>query len=53
LIDEGRIPEAYLIPLADGAFLYRPVWGRVEFLSNEGRVTGLRFYDRFVAERLD
>ena len=54
LIDVGRNPEASLIPLSDGGFLYRPVWARVRFLSDdEGRVTGLRFYDQFVAQRIE
>lgn len=54
LYDVGREPEAGLIPLADGTFLYRPVWARIRFLSDgDGRVTGLRFYDRFVAERAE
>jgi D-alanyl-D-alanine carboxypeptidase len=54
LFDVGRTPEAGLIPIADGGFLYRPVWARVRFLADaEGRVTALRFYDRFVAERVE
>jgi D-alanyl-D-alanine carboxypeptidase len=52
LIDVGREPEAALIPLADGGFLYRPVWARVRFTKNaQGSVTGLTFYDRFSAEK--
>lgn len=54
LFDVGRRPEAGLIPLADGGFLYRPVWAHVRFLANDdGRVTALRFYDRFVAQRVE
>jgi D-alanyl-D-alanine carboxypeptidase len=54
LFDVGRKPEAGLIPLAAGGFLYRPVWARVRFLADEdGRVGALRFYDRFVAQRVE
>ncbi len=50
LFDLSRKPAAALIPLADGGFLYRPVWAAVRFLRDDtGRVTGLTFYDRFVA----
>ena len=53
LLDTGRTPEAALIPLADGEFLYRPTWARVRFLTREpGVVEGLRFDGRFVAERM-
>jgi hypothetical protein len=39
--------------LADGGSLYRPVWARVRFVTDEqGRVTELRFYDRFVATKV-
>jgi hypothetical protein len=52
LLDVGREPEAALIPLAEGGFLYRPVWAKVRFTSDEqGRVTGLTFYDRFTAKK--
>jgi hypothetical protein len=54
LFDAGRRPEAGLIPITDGGFLYRPVWARVRFLADEdGSVTALRFYDRFVAQRVE
>ena len=53
LVDVGRDPEAALIPLADGGFLYRPVWAKVRFTTDEqGSVTGLTFYDRFTAKRV-
>jgi CubicO group peptidase (beta-lactamase class C family) len=53
LFDVSRDPEASLIPLADGGFLYRPVWARVAFLTgDDGNVAALRFYDQFVAQRL-
>jgi hypothetical protein len=52
LLDESRDPAGALIPLADGGFLYRPVWARIAFLRDaEGKVTGLTFYDRFEANR--
>lgn len=54
LFDVGRRPEAGLIPISDGGFLYRPVWARVRFLADaEGQITGLRFYDRFVAQKVE
>ncbi len=50
LFDLSREPAAALIPLAGGGFLYRPVWAEVRFVWDDaGRVTGLSFYDRFVA----
>jgi hypothetical protein len=53
LIDVGRRPEASLIPLLDGGFLYRPVWARVRFEhAEDGTVSALRFYDRFVARKI-
>ncbi len=52
LIDVGREPEAALIPLGDGGFLYRPVWAVVRFIAGEqGTITGLTFYDRFTASK--
>ncbi len=52
LIDVGREPEAALIPLDDGSFLYRPVWAVVRFIADErSTITGLTFYDRFTAEK--
>jgi len=52
LIDVGREPEAGLIPLDDGGFLYRPVWGVVRFVADDrGTITGLTFYDRFTASK--
>lgn len=52
LLDESREPAGALIPLADGGFLYRPVWARIAFLRDaDGQVTGLTFYDRFEARR--
>ena len=51
LFDLSRTPAAALLPLADGAFLYRPTWATVRFRRADGRVTGLRFSDRFEATR--
>jgi CubicO group peptidase (beta-lactamase class C family) len=51
LFDLSRTPAAALLPLADGAFLYRPTWATVQFLRDDGQVTGIRFSDRFVATK--
>lgn len=53
LFDVGRDPDAALLELADGTFLYRPTWARVRFVrGDDGRVTGLEFEERFRAERV-